>query len=131
MTAGDKKEELKMENGQWKIVVSAPPTISNHCRRQYHNFQLSTFNFQLAYGLNLLDLLFTLHALDNGAMELNPLMRSVPLMIVYKVVILGALLGWLERRCDRLSRFGLRACAAVYGAVDIWHIFNIMKGMIL
>lgn len=78
-----------------------------------------------AYILNLLDLAFTLHALGHGAVELNPLMRCVPLMIVYKTVILGALLGWLARRCDKLSRFGLRACTAAYGAVVLWHILNL------
>ena len=44
-----------------------------------------------AYLLNLTDLAFTLHALSHGAVELNPLMRSVPVMIAYKVVGVGAL----------------------------------------
>lgn len=79
-----------------------------------------------AYILNLFDLAFTLYALSHGAYELNPLMRSIPLMIVYKVVIMVALLRWLERRCDRLSRFGIKACAAAYGAVDLWHVFNLI-----
>ena len=44
-----------------------------------------------AYTLNLLDLAFTLYALAHGGVELNPLMRCVPIMIAYKTVIVGAL----------------------------------------
>jgi hypothetical protein len=43
-----------------------------------------------AYLLNILDLLFTLHALSHGGVELNPLMRSVPIMIVSKIFVVGA-----------------------------------------
>ena len=35
-----------------------------------------------AYTLNLFDLAFTLHALSNGGVELNPLMACVPVQIV-------------------------------------------------
>ena len=79
----------------------------------------------LTYILNLFDLAFTLYALYHGGQELNPLLQSVPLMIVYKVVILGALLGWLESRPERVARWGLRACAAVSGAVVLWHVCNL------
>lgn len=81
-----------------------------------------------AYTLNLLDLAFTLHALGHGAVELNPLLRCVPLMIVYKVVILGALLGWLGKREDKPARIGLGICTAAFAAVDIYHIYFIFGG---
>lgn len=45
-----------------------------------------------AYALNLIDLSCTLWALHGGAVELNPLMRSVPFMVCYKV---GAVWGLL------------------------------------
>ena len=48
-----------------------------------------------AYALNLFDMLCTLWALHGGAVELNPLMRSVTVMVCYKVVIVGALLGYV------------------------------------
>ena len=46
----------------------------------------------IAYVLNLIDLSCTLWALHGGAVELNPLMRSVTVMVGYKVVIVGMLL---------------------------------------
>lgn len=33
------------------------------------------------YTLNLIDLALTLYALDNGGVEMNTLMRSVPVMV--------------------------------------------------
>ena len=78
-----------------------------------------------AYVLNILDLLFTLHALHHGAVELNPLMRDVPTMVFYKTVVVGALLWWLRSRRERVAREGVKAIAAVYAAVDLWHVVNI------
>ena len=78
-----------------------------------------------AYLLNLLDLAFTLYALSHGAKELNPLMRDVPTMIAYKVILVGALLGWLDSREERVARFGMILCAAVFAAVNVWHIVNL------
>lgn len=80
-----------------------------------------------AYVLNLLDLGFTLHALRHGACEVNPLMRSVPVMLAWKVGIVGLLCCGLEILATkyRTARWGLRFCAAVYVAVNLWHIFNI------
>ena len=78
-----------------------------------------------AYCLNLADLLFTLHALAHGAVEANPLMQSVPVMVVYKLVIVGAAFWWLTRQDSILARLGIRLCAAVFACVDIWHIINI------
>ena len=80
-----------------------------------------------AYLLNLIDLAFTLYALSHGARELNPLMNSVPIMIAYKVFVVGALLWVLHRlREYRLARFGLNVATAGYAAVVMWHIINII-----
>ena len=81
----------------------------------------------IAYVLNLLDLLCTLWALRHGAVELNPLMRSVTVMVGYKVIIVGALLWWLSTRREMAARYALYAAAAVYGAVDVYHIINILR----
>ena len=78
----------------------------------------------IAYTLNLLDLFCTLWALRHGAVELNPLMREVTVMVSYKVVIVGALLWWLSTRRERAARYALYAAAAVYGAVDVYHIIT-------
>jgi hypothetical protein len=80
----------------------------------------------IAYTLNLLDLSCTLWALHGGAVELNPLMRSVPFMVCYKVVIVGVLLWWLSTRRERAARYALYVAAAVYGAVDVYHMINIL-----
>lgn len=79
-----------------------------------------------AYALNLIDLFCTLWALRHGAVELNPLMRSVTVMVGYKVVIVGALLWWLSTRRERAARYALYVAAVVYGAVDVYHIINIL-----
>ena len=81
----------------------------------------------IAYALNLIDLSCTLWALRRGAVELNPLMRSVPVMVGYKVVIVWALLWWLSTRRERAARYALCAAAAIYGAVDVYHIINILR----
>lgn len=80
----------------------------------------------IAYALNLIDLFCTLWALRHGAVELNPLMRSVPVMVGYKVIIVGALLWWLSTRRERVARLALYVAAVVYGAVDVYHIINIL-----
>ena len=82
----------------------------------------------MTYTLNLLDLLFTLHALSHGAVELNPLLRCVPIMIAYKVIIVGALLWWLEERKERVAEIGRQFITAAYLAVVVWHITNIIFG---
>ena len=89
----------------------------------------------IAYILNLIDLLFTLHAIHNGAAEINPLMQSVPVMVAWKVVGVG-FLCWLLQvlatdkrvgcRVRKLARNGLRICTAVFAAVCLWHIFNLV-----
>lgn len=80
----------------------------------------------IAYALNLIDLSCTFWALRHGAVELNPLMRSVTVMVGYKVVIVGALLWWLSRQRERAARYALYVAAAVYGAVDVYHMINIL-----
>lgn len=80
----------------------------------------------IAYTLNLLDLFCTLWALRYGAIELNPLMRSVTVMVSYKVVIVGALLWWLSRQRERAARYALYVATVVYGAVDVYHMINIL-----
>ena len=80
-----------------------------------------------AYTLNLLDLFCTLWALHHGAVELNPLMREVTVMVGYKVFIVGALLWWLSTRRERAARYALYVAAVVYGAVDLYHLINILR----
>ena len=80
----------------------------------------------IAYALNLIDLSCTLWALRHGAVELNPLMREVTVMVGYKVVIVWALLWWLSRQREKAARYALYVAAVVYGAVDVYHIINIL-----
>ena len=81
----------------------------------------------IAYALNLIDLSCTLWALRHGAVELNPLMREVTVMVGYKVIIVWALLWWLSLRRERSARYALYVAAVVYGAVDVYHIINILR----
>lgn len=81
----------------------------------------------IAYVLNLIDLSCTLWALRRGAVELNPLMREVTVMVGYKVVIVWMLLWWLSRQRERAARYALYVAAVVYGAVDVYHIINILR----
>lgn len=80
----------------------------------------------IAYALNLIDLFCTLWALRHGAVELNQLMQSVTVMVGYKVVIVWVLLWWLSRQRERAARYALYVAAAVYGAVDVYHMINIL-----
>ena len=80
----------------------------------------------IAYALNLIDLLCTLWALHGGAVELNPLRREATVMVGYKVIIVWALLWWLSTRRERAARYALYVAAVVYGAVDVYHIINIL-----
>lgn len=78
------------------------------------------------YLLNLIDLIFTLHALSNGGAELNPLMRCVPFQCFYKIVVVGLLCWWLSRH----SKPGLRLCVIVYVALDLYHIYFTFGGFL-
>lgn len=80
----------------------------------------------VAYVLNLIDLFCTLCVLRHGAVELNPLMRSVPFMVCYKVGAVWGLLWWLSRQRERAARYALYVAAVAYGAVDVYHIINIL-----
>lgn len=80
----------------------------------------------IAYVLNLIDLFCTLWALRHGAVELNQLMRSVTVMVGYKVIIVWALLWWLSRQRERAARYALYVATVVYGAVDLYHVINIL-----
>lgn len=80
----------------------------------------------IAYALNMIDLFCTLWALRHGAVEMNPLMRSVTVMVSYKVIIVWGLLWWLSTRRERAARYALYVAAAVYGAVDLYHMINIL-----
>ena len=80
----------------------------------------------IAYALNLIDLSCTLWALRHGAVELNPLMREVTVMVGYKVIIVWGLLWWLSRQRERAARYALYVAAVVYGAVDVYHMINIL-----
>lgn len=79
-----------------------------------------------AYSLNLLDLAITLYALNHGGVELNPVMRCVPIMIFCKTVIVGALCLWLTKRTEPLAKYGLWAITAVYAGIIIWHLANLI-----
>lgn len=78
-----------------------------------------------AYLLNILDLLFTLHALSHGGVELNPLMRSVPIMIVSKIFVVGALCWWLGKRQEKIAKVGLWIVTAYFAIINAWHIWNL------
>ena len=80
----------------------------------------------MTYPLNILDLLFTLHALRHGARELNPLLQSIPIMIIYKVFVVGILCWWLGTRKEKIARYGLKLTALWFGTVDLWHIYNLL-----
>ena len=78
-----------------------------------------------AYLLNILDLFFTLHALSHGAVELNPLMQSVPIMIVSKIFVVGALCWWLGKRQEKIAKVGLWIVTAYFAIINAWHILNL------
>lgn len=81
----------------------------------------------IAYALNLIDLSCTLWALRHGAVELNPLMREVTVMVGYKVGAVWGLLWWISTRRERAARYALFLAVALYGAVDVYHIINILR----
>lgn len=82
-------------------------------------------SFTIIYTLNLIDLCLTLCALSLGVEEANPLMQSVPIMVFYKVIVVGGLLWWLTRRPERIARLGLRLCGAVYAGLAFFHLIGL------
>lgn len=82
------------------------------------------------YLLNLADLALTLYALSVGCREINPLMQSVPAMVVYKVIIVGGLCWVLHHFAEdgnKAAKRGLTLCAVFYGGLCIYHIFFIWR----
>ena len=82
------------------------------------------------YLLNLADLALTFHALRNGGVELNPLMRSIPVMVAWKTVGVGVLCWMLHvlaydkrvpAKPKRLARRGLILCTVVYTVLLFYH----------
>ena len=80
----------------------------------------------IAYLLNLIDLACTLYAISIGATELNPLMAPVPLLVVYKLVVVGLLTVWLSRRREWIARLGLRLCTAAYTILACYHVICLL-----
>ena len=89
------------------------------------------------YLLNLIDLFLTLHAIQHGVVELNPLMQNTAAMVAWKVVGAGVLCWMLHvlaydkrvpAKPKRLARRGLILCTAVYTAVCIYHFYFIFGG---
>lgn len=83
----------------------------------------------IAYALNLADLALTLYALTRGGVELNPLMRSIPVMVAWKVCGAGVLCLLLSKLATNLkvARYGLQVCTAIYILTNLWHIVNLIK----
>ena len=79
-----------------------------------------------AYALNLVDLFCTLYVLSLGVQEANSLMQSVPVMIFYKVVVVGGLLWWLSQRTEPLARVLLKVCTGAYAALALWHVWGLV-----
>ena len=84
-----------------------------------------------SYLLNLCDLLLTLYALSRGGVELNPLMRCVPVMVAWKVGGVGVLCWMLSVlatdkrspiRARKLARKGLRIVTTIYTLIVIYHL---------
>ena len=84
-------------------------------------------NGMTTYLLNLLDLVFTLYTLSLGCTELNPLMRSIPVMMVYKIIGVGVLCWWLSKRSERIARLGLQLCTIIYGCLCVYHIYGLFR----
>lgn len=85
-----------------------------------------------AYILNLLDMAFTLHALEHGARELNPIVNWMigvhPWLFPFaKIVLVGVVLWWLNResQTEPLARWGLKFLAGLYWLVILWHFINL------
>lgn len=77
------------------------------------------------YLLNICDLLFTIHALNNGATELNPFMQSIHVQIIFKVFIVGVLCilcWWLGRKNIKTAILGLKITTAVYAVLVFYRI---------
>ena len=76
--------------------------------------------------LNWIDLICTLLALRHGAVELNPLMRSVATMVWYKIAIVPLLVLVLSWQGTKEARRALGICTIVYGAICVWHAVGLI-----
>lgn len=76
--------------------------------------------------LNWIDLFCTLLALRRGAVELNPLMRSVATMVWYKIAIVPLLVLVLSWQGTKEARRALGICTIVYGAICVWHAVGLI-----
>lgn len=74
-------------------------------------------------ALNTSDLCFTLCALSIGYSEANPLLQNPDFMLAYKLAVVPLLAGILHKLNARRS---MAACAAVYGALCLYHIVNLI-----
>ena len=84
----------------------------------------------MTYPLSLIDLCFTLYARYMGIPEANPLMQCVPVMVVYRVVVIGVLCWVLHRFADtgnKVAKRGLRLLTVVYAVVDLYHVYFILR----
>lgn len=93
----------------------------------------------IVLGLSLLDATLTLVLLENGAVELNPMMRyyinlgpEAFVMVKYGVtalalMIIVALNAIISKRWRTLSYFMFPSCALVFGAVVIWELYLLAK----
>ena len=95
------------------------------CREPF--YEKTVVQAMSSYLLNLLDLAFTLFAMGKGVAELNPLMGWLPVMILYKVGIVGLLCLFLSRQNVSITRRGLIGLSVVYAIVDLWHLINVVK----
>jgi hypothetical protein len=55
-------------------------------------------------------------------------MQNIGFMVVYKVIVIGVLCWWLNKRDEKIARVGLLICTFYYGIVNIYHIFNLFGG---
>lgn len=85
----------------------------------------------IAYLLNLADLFLTLHALQHGGVEMNPLLQNPAVMVAWKVCgvgILCALLNHFALNGNKAAQWGLRICSAAFAAACINNLFFIFGG---
>lgn len=81
------------------------------------------------FVLNLLDAALTLHHLDRGAREVNPLMdallRISPELFVAEKAVVGAVcvVALVVHKTTRMARIGLWTFFGFYGALFLYHLY--------